>query len=201
MRHDAMFTVIIHDVSRSDEGRHITTGFTRKTVIDRPEVRPILTTRTSDGLLHVALSTVVGSNGQTPIAKHVIEVAQIMCCRLTGFDGITTFIDQGVHLQSIAFAGTNHELPQTCSTSPGGGRRTKGRLDDWEVSEFQGQAITFQCLLKDGVIEVGSPQHDGNRTLHACTISIDELACHIIERHLYRCRDARQSADQHRIIV
>ena len=66
----AVLRIEIHDVGGSDEGWHIATGFAGQVGIDLPEV--LFATATGYCFVDVAWTTIVGSDGEVPVAKNAV---------------------------------------------------------------------------------------------------------------------------------
>ena len=108
-RADIMIAIVIHDIIGCDKQRYIRTGFTGQVAEDLPEIS--LSSRTADCLIHIARTTVIGSQHQVPVAINGIHIFKILTSRFSRLFRITPFVQQAVDLQTIYLTGRKHELP------------------------------------------------------------------------------------------
>ena len=108
-RANIMIAIVIHDIIGCDKQRYIRTGFTRQVAEDLPKIG--LSPGTADRLVHIARTTVIGSQHQVPVAIDGVHIFKILTGRLCRLLRITPFIQQAVDLQTIYLAGRKHELP------------------------------------------------------------------------------------------
>lgn len=91
-RTDVMLRVVGHHVVGSYESRHVTSCFFWQIGINLPIV--FCSSRPLYCLVDVSRSTVVSSDDEVPVAKHLIEIAQIVCSSKRSLDGVATFVNE-----------------------------------------------------------------------------------------------------------
>ena len=146
----AVFGIEVHDVGGGNEGRHIAAGFAGEIGVDLPEV--LLPAAAGDGFVDVARSTVVGGNGQVPVAEDIVEVVEVVGGSVRRFVGIAAFVDDGVDLKAVVLAGGIHKLPQASGTDTRGGLGVHGGFDNGEVFQLLGYVVARQRFLEQRVV-------------------------------------------------
>ena len=201
---DIVKRVVGHDIVGGYESRHVTTRLPRQVGVDVPIVRDgscrFAVSRlgrlgrrcvgTANGFVDVLRTAVVGGNDQIPVTENLVEVAQVAGSGKRREHGIAAFVDQGIELQPVLFAGSRHKLPQAGGPHPTDSLRIESRLNDGQVFQFQRQLIHLEGLLENGYIEVGGAKHIADRTAQTATIAVNELLDDVIIRHLHHARHA-----------
>ena len=110
-----MVAVVIHDVGCGDESGHIATGFAWQEVIDGPVVGIFSPSGSEQSLRDGVFPAVVSGDCESPVAEALIEVAEVVCGSIAGLDGVSSFIDERIDLESVVFTRCKHELPKSDS--------------------------------------------------------------------------------------
>ena len=76
-----------------------------------------------DGFLHVARPAIVCRHRQVPVAKHIVQIAQVMPCCVRGFLGILAFVEPPGVAQTVFLSAVCYKLPHaagSCARKRGG---------------------------------------------------------------------------------
>ncbi|TXG87576.1 MAG: hypothetical protein E6R15_13185, partial [Zoogloea sp.] len=101
---------------------------------------------------HRAFAPVVGSQGQVPVAVHLVDGLQVVEGRVGGGDHVAPLIDPPVLLELVVLAGGRNELPQAGGLGRRQGHRIEGALHHRQQRELGGHAAPLEFL--DDVVEV-----------------------------------------------
>ncbi|MNR06497.1 hypothetical protein D3C85_1225700 [compost metagenome] len=135
-----MLTGIVHHINCCNKCRHIISGFRWKIPSDLPKVLRI---GFHHRPFHISHPTVIGRNSQKPVSQFFVSISEVSCRRITGLNGVFSLVYKIIHIQSIIFCRSKHELPKTRRTNPGHRMCIHRRLYDREVFNFLGNIIIF----------------------------------------------------------
>ena len=133
-RTDIVITIIVHHIVSCNESWHITTGLYRELGINFPVVA--FSTGAPDRFVELVFAAVVGSNDEVPVAVSLIQVAQIVRCRIGGTHHVPALIYERVHFQSILPCCFQHELPKSHGPCVRLCIGVEGRFDDRKILQF-----------------------------------------------------------------
>jgi hypothetical protein len=109
-------------------------GHAQVAVGQRQTLRFVARQRTA----HTAFAPVVGGQGQMPVAKHGVELLQVIECSTGGLQHIAAFVPEQVLFQIEILARGWHELPHACGLGARHGLRVEGRLDEGQQGQLHG---------------------------------------------------------------
>ncbi|CDA42986.1 unknown [Prevotella sp. CAG:5226] len=186
-----MLAVIVHDVVGRNKCRHITTCLAGQIGVDSPVVaHPV---GAVNSLVHRRRATVIGGYHQAPVLVYLVQVAQVARCGPRTFVGVLSLVDKAVHLEVVALARSQHELPQAHCTGRTLGAGLECRLNDGQILQFERQAIVVERLLKYGYVKVSGAQSVRHGAAQASAVLVDKLLHHLVVRHLHHHRQAAQT--------
>ena len=99
-----------------------------------------------DGFADVALAPVVGGQCQVPVAKHAVQLFQVVERGTGGGQHVAAVVAEHVLAQVERFAGGGHKLPDACGLGAGDGLRVVGAFDVGQQRQFGGHVAPFQLL-------------------------------------------------------
>ena len=188
-----MLAVVVHDIVGRDEGRHIAARLTGQIGIYLPVVA--FASGTVDGAVDILGTAIVGRNHEVPVAENFVEIPQITGGGVGGLDGVAALIHERVHLQSVLLTGGQHKLPESRGTHARDGVGVQTRLNDRQIAQFERHVVGFQCLFKDGHVEVACSQPEAYGAAQPGGIAVDELAHHLIVGHFHDVGQTTQATD------
>ena len=99
-----------------------------------------------NGFAHIALTPVVGRQGQMPIAKHAVELLQVIQSGSGGCQHIAPVIPKGVLLQVKVLASAGNKLPHARCLGGGNGLGVEGAFNKGQQCQLRGHVAPLQLL-------------------------------------------------------
>ena len=191
---DVMLSVIGHSIICRDESRHISTSLLGQIVINFPKVG-MLGSCSSDGFVHVAWSTVIGSDGKSPVAIGIIKLLEVLRSHFARAVWVATLVNERANLKPESLTSSNHKLPQAASSCWRHSIGVESRLNDWDILELEWHLVSFKSFFKDGHIIRTHAKHLCHKSSTSLDISLNVAFNNLIERHFNHSWHFSESAD------
>ena len=112
-----------------------------------------------NGTAHAAFTPVVGRQGQVPVAKHAVELLQVVQRGAGGGQHVAPVIAKRVLLQVKVTAGGRHELPHARRLGAGDRLGVEGTFDVGQQGQFGGHAAPLQLFDDMEQVFAGALRH------------------------------------------
>ena len=112
-----------------------------------------------NGPAHAALAPVVGGQGQVPVAKHAVQLLQVVQRRTGGGEHIAPVIAESVLLEVEVSPRGGHELPHACGLGTGNRLRVERTFDIGQQRQLGGHATALQFLNDVKQVLTGALRH------------------------------------------
>ena len=111
-----------------------------------------------DGTLDSTRTRVVGSHGQVPVAKLLVEIFQVARSGARGLLRILAVIHPPVALQAVAARPAGHELPDSTSADSRQSERVEARFGLRQVNQILRNALFLQDAANHRVVAARANQ-------------------------------------------
>ena len=147
-----------HDVLDRLQLGHIHAGLCRHVQVGVAGAQPQLLVA-GNGAAHAAFAPVVGSQGQVPVAKHPVELLQVVQRCAGGRQHVAAVVAEGVLLEVEIVARGRHELPHACGLGARYGLGIERAFDVRQQCQLGGHAPAFQLFNDVEQVFAGPLRH------------------------------------------
>ena len=154
---DAVVGVVLHQVHHGNEVGHVVAGFFGQ---ERPHLPVIgLASRTTNRLVDIARTRIVGRQSEIPISVHPVQSTQVTTGSFGGQQGVLSFVHIPVDAKSFRFRRVVHELPQAACARRRPGLRVQAAFHHRQVLQLDRQPLPGKHFLEQREVHRRTAQH------------------------------------------